>query len=64
MTRKHILAACLLFVALTLAIAGMGYRAKTDIEAVVTDQFNHQQLILAQQIAADIGDHFAFLRTC
>ena len=64
MTRKHILAACLLFVALTLAIAGMGYRAKTDIEAVVTDQFNHQQLILAQKIAEDIGDHFAFLRTC
>jgi two-component system, NtrC family, sensor histidine kinase HydH len=64
MTRKHIIAACLVFIALTLAIAGMGYRAKTDIEAVVTDQFNHQQLILAQKIAEDITDHFAFLRTC
>ncbi|MHC1791720.1 sensor histidine kinase [Solidesulfovibrio sp.] len=64
MTRKHTLAACLLFVALTLAIAGMGYRAKTDLEAVVTEQFNQQQLLLAQKIAEDIGDHFAFLRTC
>jgi signal transduction histidine kinase len=64
MTRKHIFAACLLFLTLTLAIAAMGYRAKTDIEAVVTDQFNHQQLLLAQKIAEDIGDHFAFLRTC
>jgi len=64
MTRKHIIAACFLFVALTLAIAGMGYRAKTDLEAVVTDQFNQQQLLLAQKIAEDIGDHFAFLRTC
>ncbi|KHK01087.1 sensor histidine kinase [Desulfovibrio sp. TomC] len=64
MTRKHILAACLLFVVLTLAIAGMGYRAKTDLEAVVTDQFNHQQLLLAQKIAEDIGEHYAFLRTC
>ena len=64
MTRKHILAACLLFVVLTLAIAGMGYRAKIDLEAVVTDQFNHQQLLLAQKIAEDIGDHYAFLRTC
>lgn len=64
MTRKHIIATCLLFVVLALAIAGMGYRAKTDLEAVVTDQFNHQQLLLAQKIAEDIGDHFAFLRTC
>jgi len=64
MTRKHMIAACLMFVVLTLAIAGMGYRAKSDIEAVVTDQFNHQQLLLAQKIAEDIADHFAFLRTC
>jgi signal transduction histidine kinase len=64
MTRKHILAACLVFVVLTLAIAGQGYRAKSDIESVVTGQFNRQQLILAQQIAKDIDDHFAFLRTC
>lgn len=64
MTRKYLIAACLLFVFLTLAIAGLGYRAKTDIEAVVTDQFNHQQLLLAEKIAEDIRDHFAFLRTC
>jgi len=64
MSRKHIILACLVFVGLTLAIAGMGYRAKTDIEDVVTDQFNHQQLLLAQKIADDITDHFAFLRTC
>jgi len=64
MTRKHIIAACLVFVFLTLAIAGLGSRAKTDIEAVVTDQFNRQQLLLAQKIAEDITDHFAFLRTC
>jgi two-component system, NtrC family, sensor histidine kinase HydH len=64
MTRKHVYAACLVFVVLTLAIGGMGYRAKSDIEAVVTDQFNHQQLLLAQKIAEDIADHFHFLQTC
>ncbi len=64
MSRKHILFACLVFVALSLAIGGMGYRAKHDIESVVTEQFNGQQLILAQKIAEDIADHFAFLRTC
>lgn len=64
MTRKHILIACLVFVFLSLAVAGMGYRAKNDIEAVVTQQFNQQQLLLAQKIAGDIADHFAFLRTC
>lgn len=64
MTRKHVYAACLVFVVLTLAIVGMGYRAKSDIEAVVTDQFNRQQLLLAQKIAEDIVDHFEFLRTC
>lgn len=64
MTRKHAIIACLVFVVLTLAIAGMGYRAKTDIEDVVTDQFNNQQLLLAQKIADDITRHFSFLRTC
>lgn len=64
MTRKHIIIASLMCVFLTLVVAGMGYRAKNDIEAVVTDQFNNQQLILAQKIAEDITDHFAFLRTC
>ncbi|MGE4536160.1 MAG: ATP-binding protein [Desulfovibrio sp.] len=64
MTRKHILIASLVCLFLTLAVAGMGYRAKNDIEAVVTDQFNNQQLLLAQKIAGDITDHFAFLHTC
>ncbi|MFU2209947.1 ATP-binding protein [Solidesulfovibrio sp. C21] len=64
MTRKHILIASLVCLFLTLAVAGMGYRAKNDVEAVVTDQFNNQQLLLAQKIAGDITDHFAFLHTC
>lgn len=64
MTRKHILIACLVFVVLTLVVGAMGYRAKVDIEAVATQQFNEQQLLLAQKIAEDIADHFAFLRTC
>lgn len=64
MSRKHILIACLVFVVLTLVVGAMGYRAKTDIEAVVTQQFNQQQLLLAEKIAGDIADHFAFLRTC
>ena len=63
MTRKHILVACLVFALLTVAVAGMGYRAKTDVEALVTEQFNTQQLLLAQKIAEDIVDHVAFLRT-
>lgn len=64
MTRKHILIASLVFVLLTVAVGGMGYRAKTDALAVVTAQFNQQQLLLAEKIAGDITDHFAFLRTC
>ncbi|MEA4856838.1 MAG: ATP-binding protein [Solidesulfovibrio sp.] len=63
MSRKHICIACLVFVLLTLTVGAMGYRAKTDVEAVVTAQFNQQQLLLAEKIAADIADHFTFLRT-
>ena len=48
MTRKHILIASLVFVLLTVAVGGMGYRAKTDALAVVTAQFNQQQLLLAE----------------
>lgn len=41
----------------------MGYSANDNIERVVSAQFNQQQLILARQVAADIRNHFQFLRT-
>lgn len=63
MTRKFLAAAVGLFLVLTSVVAFMGWRAKNEIEQVATDQFNGQQLILAQKIAEDIDEHFDFLRT-
>ena len=62
MTRKFLAAAVGLFVILASVVAFMGWRAKNEIEQVATDQFNGQQLLLAQKIADDIDEHFAFLR--
>jgi len=63
MTRKFLAAAVALFVILTSVVAFMGWRAKNEIEQVATDQFNGQQLLLAQKIADDIDEHFDFLKT-
>jgi len=63
MTRKFLAAAVGLFVILASVVAFMGWRAKNEIEQVATDQFNGQQLLLAQKIADDIDEHFAFLKT-
>jgi signal transduction histidine kinase len=63
MTRKFLAASVALFVILAAVVAFMGWRAKNEIEQVATDQFNGQQLLLAQKIASDIDEHFAFLKT-
>ncbi|QLA21350.1 PAS domain-containing sensor histidine kinase [Desulfolutivibrio sulfoxidireducens] len=63
MTRKFLAAAVVLFAVLMAVVAFMGWRAKNEIELVVTDQFNGQQLLLAEKIAADIDEHFEFLKT-
>jgi len=63
MTRKFLAAAVGLFLILTSVVAFMGWRAKNEIEQVATDQFNSQQLLLAQKIADDIDEHFVFLKT-
>lgn len=57
----------LFIIALTLVILGiiftLAYRINLELERVVTEQFNDQQLVLAQKIASDIHLHFSFLNT-
>ncbi len=62
MTRKFLAATVVLFIILTAVVAFMGWRAKNEIELVVTNQFNGQQLLLAEKIAADIDEHFTTLK--
>ncbi len=62
MTRTFLVAAVALCILLTAVVAFMGWRAKNEIELVVGDQFNGQQLLLAEKIAADINEHFDILK--
>ncbi|NMC49582.1 MAG: sensor histidine kinase [Desulfovibrio sp.] len=62
MTRKFLTATVVLFIILTAVVAFMGWWAKNEIELVVTNQFNGQQLLLAEKIAADIDEHFTTLK--
>ncbi len=64
MKKKIIPAAALLFIGLTTIAAFLGWRAKIEVEGVAVEQFNRQQLILAEKIARDIEEHFDFLRSC
>ncbi len=64
MTRKYIAAATAVFLCLTAAVAYLGWRGKVEVERVAVEQFNSQQLILAEKISQDISEHFSFLRTC
>lgn len=59
---KFIPAATALFLLLTAAVAFLGWRAKVEVEGVAVEQFNRQQLILAEKIAIDIEENFDFLR--
>jgi len=63
MTRKFVIAATLGLLLLGAVMWHMGLRDRSELQAVATEQFNRQQLILAQKVAQDITQHFDFLRT-
>lgn len=61
MTRRFFMLASTVLLILGAVMLRIGQGAKSELQAVVTEQFNRQQLILAQKVAADISQHFAFL---
>ncbi|EFI34253.1 integral membrane sensor signal transduction histidine kinase [Desulfonatronospira thiodismutans ASO3-1] len=63
MNKKLLFPGVLLLAILYTAIGGLAYNAGQELEGVVTQQFNDQQLILAEKIADDIRGHFQFLET-
>jgi len=63
MNKNLILSGFGLLVLLYIIIGSLAYRATQELEAVVTDQFNRQQLILTGKIADDIRRHCQFLET-
>lgn len=62
MTRKFVLLATTVLLLLGVVMWQLGMRAQSELQAVATDQFNRQQLILARKVAQDIEQHFGFLR--
>ncbi|MFZ5428152.1 MAG: ATP-binding protein [Thermodesulfobacteriota bacterium] len=62
MTRKFVILATAALLIMGAVMWQLGIRAQTELTAVATDQFNRQQLILAQKVAQDIEKHFTFLR--
>lgn len=63
MTRKFVILATVALVFLGAVMWQLGLRAQNELQTVTTDQFNRQQLILAQKVAQDIEQHFTLLRT-
>jgi signal transduction histidine kinase len=63
MTRKFVILATAALIVLGVAMWHLGLRAQSELQAVATEQFNLQQLILAQKVAQDIEQHFSLLRT-
>jgi signal transduction histidine kinase len=63
MTRKFVILATATLLILGVVMWRLGLRAQYELEAVATEEFNRQQLILAQKVAQDIEQHFAFLRS-
>ncbi len=61
MEKKHAVILVIVLLALSAVVAHLGYRAKVEIQSVVTRQFNNQQLDMAERIAGDLHDHMAFL---
>jgi len=62
MTRKFVILAITVLLFLGVVMWWIGQRAQTELQAVATGQFNNQQLILAQKVAQDITQHFAYLQ--
>lgn len=63
MIHKQILAGIALLILLTSTVFFIAYRANTELQDIVTSQFNTQQLLLARNIALDIETHFEFIET-
>ena len=63
MTRKFVILATAALIVLGVVMWQLGLRAQNELQTVTTDQFNRQQLILAQKVAQDIEQHFTLLRT-
>lgn len=63
MTRKFVILATAALVIMGAVMWQLGQRAQSELTAVATEQFNRQQLILAQKVAQDIQQHFVFLRS-
>ncbi|WP_243439264.1 sensor histidine kinase [Fundidesulfovibrio soli] len=62
MTRKFVILATTALLILGAVMWWIGQRAQSELQAVATRQFNKQQLILAQKVAQDITQHFAYLQ--
>jgi signal transduction histidine kinase len=63
MTRKFVILATAALIVLGVVMWQLGLRAQNELQTITTDQFNRQQLILAQKVAQDIEQHFTLLRT-
>lgn len=61
MTRKFVILATTALVFLGAVMWQLGLRARSELQAVATQQFNQQQLILADKVTKDIEQHFSFL---
>ncbi|WP_027183836.1 ATP-binding protein [Desulfovibrio inopinatus] len=61
MEKKYAIILVFVLLALSGVVAHLGYRAKVEIQSVVTEQFNKQQLDMAERIAGDLQDHMTFL---
>lgn len=63
MTRAFVILASLGLLLLGGGMLFLGTRAQLELTTATTDQFNRQQLILAEKVAHDIQQHFQFLQT-
>ena len=61
MTRRFVIFATTALIVLGVVMWQLGLRARNELQAVATGQFNQQQLILADKVAQDIEKHFSFL---
>lgn len=63
MSRTFVILASLALLLFGAAMWVLGARARHELTTAATDQFNRQQLILAEKVSHDIQRHFQFLQT-
>lgn len=63
MIKKTVIICIILLILLSATVFFMARKANTELQEIVTSQFNTQQLLLARNIAQDIERHFDFLET-